>query len=297
MRDATPERTLRALALDIDGTLIGADKRVPPFTRSEVARVAEEFGAEVFVVTARPPASARLVAAQLGVHASIASFSGALVEPRAGEASGDGAGGSPQTLRAVPIARPVVIEALAAATGLPLHLGLYGRETWTVSDLGHWGLREARNTAVWPSASGAEAIDHAVTDQELFKVMFRGESEPLIDLEQRLRPLAGEVAIHRSGQVLEFTAAAARKFSAVELLCRHFGLSTSEVISFGDTDADREMLESTGVGILMGNAGDGVAEGVERTLMNTEDGVGMMLRRFFPTERVFDPWGTQLPTV
>ncbi|MGJ0202797.1 HAD-IIB family hydrolase [Leucobacter sp. gxy201] len=287
------EPTIRALALDIDGTLIGSDKRVPAFTRSEIARVAEEYGAHVFLVTARPPSSARLIAQELGASVSYATFSGALVEARgAGTSTGtDGAyGDSLATLRAVAIPAPTVARAGECAADLPVHVGVYGRDTWAVSDMGHWGLREARGTGVWPTDVGRPAVERAIGENETFKIMFRGEAEPLNELERRLVPLADEMFVHRSGNVLECTSVHARKFSAVEALCAHFGIGTDQVLAFGDTTADREMLESVGAGVLMGNAQPGTATGVEVTLSNDEDGVGMMLRRDFPTARPFDPW-------
>lgn len=276
------EPRIRALALDIDGTLVASDKRIPEFTRREVARVVAEYGIPIFLVTARPPASARRISAELGVHAEIAAFSGALVEVR-GEVG-------MTTLRSVPIDADTVMRSLELAADLPLHRGVYGRDFWAVSDMGYWGLREARNTAVWPQSVGTVAVDRAAREEQVFKVMFRGESEYLRTLEARLRPLSEAVFVHRTGNVLEYTAASARKFSALELLSAHHGVDTSEVMAFGDTVADHEMLESVGFGIVMGNAAPGVAPHAERTLSNDEDGVGMMLRRHFPTDQQFEPW-------
>lgn len=288
------EPTIRALALDIDGTLIGSDKRVPAFTRCEVARVAEEYGTHVFLVTARPPSSARLIAQGLGAPVSFATFSGALVEARGtGAEAGAGADGL-TTLRAVAIPTPTVARAGECTAYLPVHIGVYGRDSWAVSDMGHWGLREARGTGVWPTAIGRPEVDRAIRETEAFKIMFRGEAEALSELERRLAPLEDEMFVHRSGNVLECTSVHARKFSAVEALCAHFGIGTEQVLAFGDTTADREMLESVGSGVLMGNAQPGTASGVETTLTNDEDGVGMMLRRAFPTARPFDPWGIGL---
>ncbi len=69
------------------------------------------------------------------------------------------------------------------------------------------------------------------------------------------------------------------------------GFTLDEVIAFGDSESDVPMLEGCGVGVLMGNANPelDVALRVERTLSNDEDGIGIMLRKYFPSPRPFLP--------
>ncbi|WP_426625692.1 HAD family hydrolase [Leifsonia sp. McL0607] len=67
---------LHILALDIDGTLIGSDKRISSFTASEVRRVTQTEDVHVILVTARGPQSTALIEEQLGIASSYATFGG-----------------------------------------------------------------------------------------------------------------------------------------------------------------------------------------------------------------------------
>ncbi|GAA4777748.1 HAD hydrolase family protein [Microbacterium gilvum] len=273
--------TPAAIALDIDGTLIGSDKRIPAFTRSEIQRAVDEYGARVFFVTARGPQSTAVIEEHLGVAGSYATFGGSLVWARTSD-------GAFETLSETSLDDDIVRGILAAAADAPVHKGIYTHETWYVSALDYWGLREARNTAVWPEVA---PIDATLVDAigPVYKIMFRGEPADLAILADALAPFADRAYAHFAGRVLEIVSASAVKLPALETLSAHFGIAMADVLAFGDTSADVGMLEAAGRGVLMGNAVVDAAPHVERTLTNDEDGVGMIVRKYFPTGRPFRP--------
>ncbi len=270
------------LAVDIDGTLINSDKAIMEFTRSEIQRVTDEYGARLFIVTARGPESTAVIENRLGVSGSYATYGGALVWAREQD-------GSFTVLQETPLPDAVVRGALAAVSDA-VHVGVYSRDRWYVNELNYWGLREARNTAIWPEV---RRIDDALVDAigSVFKIMFRGDEDDLAALERRLDALGDQAYVHNSGRVLEIISSDAVKLPAVRRLCIHFGGSLDDVIAFGDSSADVEMLENAGVGVLMGNARASleVAPHVERTLSNDEDGIGVILRKYYPTSAPFAP--------
>ncbi|WP_348787417.1 HAD hydrolase family protein [Leifsonia sp. NPDC080035] len=273
----------RILALDIDGTLIGSDKRIPAFTASEVRRVAEESGVHVVLVTARGPQSTAIIEEQLGVPASYCTFGGSLVWAREPD-------GSFTELSETPLDPASVRAILTASTGHDVHTGVYTRGGWFVNRLDYWGLREARNTSVWPDAVGVEGeLLGAPDGAGVFKLMFRGDAERLTALETDLRAAASGIFLHRVPNVIEIVPASAVKLPALRTLAAHLGAGLDEVIAFGDTLSDLELLEHAGVGVLMGNASPALdaSPRVLRTLTNDEDGVGVMLRAQFPTTRPF----------
>ena len=268
--------TLRALALDIDGTLIDSRKQIMPFTRSEIHRVVAEYGVHPILITARGPQSTAAIERQLGVPSSRATFSGSLVWARRPDAT-------LEPILDVPL-RPADADRIrAAAASFDVHVSLYTQDTCYVSALDYWGLREARNTAVWPEVGAPPE------GAPLYKIMFRGDEKPLAELAATLAQSPGSTYSHHLKYLLEIVSSDARKLPALEALCRHFGWGLDEVIAFGDTAADFEMLENAGVGILMGNSVLPLTGRVERTLSHDEDGVGMTLRKYFPTSAPFRP--------
>ncbi len=274
-------RPLRAVALDIDGTLIDSRKQIMPFTRSEIHRVVQEYGAHIILVTARSPQSAGVIEDRLGLPASYATFGGSLVWARQTD-------GSLLPLAEAPLLPADVSHILDTARAFGLHTGLYTRDTWFVSALDYWGMREARNTAVWPEMRDPAADPPA---EPVFKIMFRGEQAPLAELAQALAERPGSTYAHHVKNVLEIICADAVKLTALSTLADHLEIGLDQIIAFGDTAADLGMLEHAGVGVLMANASADlrVADSIERTLSNDEDGIGMSLRKHFPTAAPFLP--------
>jgi HAD superfamily hydrolase (TIGR01484 family) len=272
----------KALAIDIDGTLINSNKRIPDFTRSEIHRVVEEYGVRIFIVTARGPASARTIVEALGVDASLAAFGGAFVSTSANPVG--------RVLAAHQLPSEAVSSMVEAALHADVYVGVHTEQNCVVNRFDYWARREARNTAVWPVVA-APRVDGApdFPVDGVYKVMFRGEVDELARVNATLAPIRG-IYPHHNGRVLEVVRQDAVKLPAVGLLANDAGCSIDQVVAFGDTEADIEMLEGVGQGVLMGNASVGeVAPGVIRTLANDEDGIGIVLRELFPTDAPFRP--------
>ena len=274
--------TLGVLAIDIDGTLIDSNKEISPFTRSEIHRVVREHGAHVILITARSPESTSIVEERLGVLASYATYGGSLVWSRESD-------GSLLPVVEVPLLSDDVTSILQIAASHEVHTGLYSRDDWFVSSLDYWGMREARNTAVWPQV--ADIADTARGAGPFFKIMFRGEEKPLAALAIALRGSPNTTYAHHLKNVLEIVSRDAVKLPALKALVAHRGFSLEQVIAFGDSESDLAMLENAGVGILMGNASRAlqVSDHVERGLSNDEDGIGVALRKYLPTAEPFRP--------
>ena len=274
--------SLSILAIDIDGTLIDSRKEISPFTRSEIHRVVREYRAHVILITARSPQSTTIIEEQLGVSASLATFGGSLVWSREAD-------GGLVPVSEVPLGAEDVASILHVAASHDVHTGLYSRDDWYVSSLDYWGMREARNTAVWPTV--VDISETARGEGPFFKIMFRGEQEPLAALAAALKESPTTTYAHHLKHVLEIVSRDAVKLPALQALAAHRGFSLDQVIAFGDSESDLGMLENAGVGVLMGNASRTltVSDRVERTLSNDEDGIGMALRRHFPTAEPFRP--------
>ncbi|WP_028988310.1 Cof-type HAD-IIB family hydrolase [Thermicanus aegyptius] len=85
---------------------------------------------------------------------------------------------------------------------------------------------------------------------------------------------------------VEVVAEGVSKSSALERVCREWGISMEEVIAFGDSGNDVEMIERVGLGVAMGNGVEKVKK-VSRliTSTNDEDGILPVLHRYFRLDR------------
>jgi hydroxymethylpyrimidine pyrophosphatase-like HAD family hydrolase len=86
---------------------------------------------------------------------------------------------------------------------------------------------------------------------------------------------------HSPGGDLEITDVHATKGLALIALGKHLGLSPEQMIAFGDTDNDIDMLKTVGIGVAMANARPealAVADRVTRS--NDEDGVAWAIEQW-----------------
>ena len=80
--------------------------------------------------------------------------------------------------------------------------------------------------------------------------------------------------------MLQFIPNGASKGKAVMELAKQLGMDKSQVMSFGDSYNDIEMITESGIGIAMGNACESLKEVADYiTLSNDEDGVAVILEK------------------
>lgn len=82
------------------------------------------------------------------------------------------------------------------------------------------------------------------------------------------------------------------KVKGIERVGQRYGFDLSEVIAFGDSDNDIEMLSQVGIGVAMGNASQQVRENARYTTAdNNDDGISKALAHYgliqFEIEKTF----------
>ncbi len=84
---------------------------------------------------------------------------------------------------------------------------------------------------------------------------------------------------------IEMTDIGTNKGSALEGMSKTLGISADEVMAFGDSDNDIEMLKYAAYSVAMENASDDCKNAAAfKTLSNGEDGIALALERFIFTE-------------
>jgi len=81
------------------------------------------------------------------------------------------------------------------------------------------------------------------------------------------------------GNVFEITGKGISKGTGVKKLCEYLDIDVSEVVAFGDSQNDIDMLETVGLGVAMDNASDQVKKHADRvTTSNNQEGVALVLK-------------------
>jgi Cof subfamily protein (haloacid dehalogenase superfamily) len=241
-------RRIRLVALDLDGTLIGEDLRLPPRTTAAI-RAAVERGVHVVLATGRMTTSALPYARELGLRAPLIGLQGALVR----EMPAPGSARLGRLLLHRPLAADVAHDAIAwcRAVGLTPHVNHLEKMVVPVSDqraddYSSWNLGRV---VVVPDLG--EWIRGPVT-----KIISVGRP-PLPDasLERARADFAGRADPTVSHPMfLEFLAPGVNKGSAVRFLARRLGVDLRDALAIGDQGNDAEMIAEVGMGVAMAGA-------------------------------------------
>jgi hypothetical protein len=275
---------IRAIALDIDGTLLDSRQRISDANRAAIED-ARGAGIEVALVTGRRYPAARRIALDLGGAPLLVLHNGGLI-------MGSADGSRPLRVRPLPrrSARAVVAAARSFGADPVLHVGHGGEghlyvETASPAHtlLAYYLSKSHPDVRVVPSLE--RFLDDATDDP--IQVMFGGSLREMARLEQSLEPsLAGAKALRTTYSasdlsLIDVVEASVDKAEALAFLCGLWNLELSNVLAIGDNWNDRGMLLAAGRGCVMGNADPELrALGLPVVARNDDDGVAEAIRGF-----------------
>jgi Cof subfamily protein (haloacid dehalogenase superfamily) len=235
-------RSVRAVAMDLDRTILGSDLEFTPALRAAVGDAAAA-GIEPIIATGRMFASARPYALQLGVRAPVICYQGALVaDPVSGE-----------WLRHRPMDVPLAKEVIQTVRGAGFHMNVYIDDELYVEEL---------NEEAQTYAAHARLEAHVVGDllawlaEPTTKIVIVGEPHGLDSLQDQMRAsFDGRLFIAKSlPYFLEVAMPGVSKGSALEFVCGRLGIELADVVAFGDGANDVELLQDAGLGVAVEDA-------------------------------------------
>jgi len=272
---------VRLIALDIDGTLLDSQWKLPEANRSAIAE-ATRRGIEVALVTGRRYDFAMPIARKIDAPLTMIVSNGALIRTHDGEthlrhllprevAAGvleitkpwrDGAG----VVFDRPREKQVILEVLE--TDDPIRTAYYARHKEFLAQ-------------VIP-------LESCLTEDPL-QVMFSGKVAPMRNAEAVLRAaqteenfgIASTIYESRDFAMIDVIHPRCSKGSSLKDWATLRGLAREEVMAIGDNHNDVEMLSFAGIPVVMGNC---VPElrgfGWHETCSNDENGVAAAIEQF-----------------
>jgi hypothetical protein len=243
-----PAFPIRLVALDIDGTLVGADLVVGERTRAAIA-AATASGVAVSLVTGRMASSAVRFARALDLRGPLIAYQGGLARlmPEPGSAR------LGRLLWHRPVPAAVAREAIvwSRERGLDPHVNHLERFILRADDprADDYSTFMGAQAELVPDLLAA--IVHPVT-----KVLAVGdEHRPLEVLAEARARFAGRADVTISHpRFLEFVAPGVSKGDAVRRLARRLGVPLANTLAVGDQYNDLEMLSVVGHGVAMPSA-------------------------------------------
>jgi Cof subfamily protein (haloacid dehalogenase superfamily) len=243
---------IRLIALDIDGTLLDSEGRIPDANREAIARVIDA-GVEVALATGRRYDFARPIFESLPRPLTLIVSNGAIVKTREG-----------QTLMRSLLSREVARSVLTqvpehrASAAVVFDRECEGQVVFEAIDWDH--PRHARFFAAnRPFLSEVRPLEECLTEDPI-QVMFSGGCLDMRALFDRLQVVADGFSValteyqHRDFSMVDVVTAGCSKGSALRAWSERRGLARAEVMAMGDNLNDLQMLEFAGTPVLMGNA-------------------------------------------
>lgn len=263
----------RAIATDLDGTLLRSDGSVSPRTRAAID-AAEDAGWLVVIATGRPPRWIPPVVEQLGERGLVVCANGASVyDPARHELV-------VRNDLEVDVVAALVDELQAA---LPEATLGFEQGMRFVADTSI-ERAEPRVLKMWLEAGLQVGPIREFLTEGVTKLIVRLPDDAPRGSAARVQAIVGDRALvtHSTNETfLELSRADVHKAATVERLLEGSGVEAHEVVAFGDMPNDRELIEWAGWGVAMGNGHPELqAVADEVTAANDDDGVAQVVERF-----------------
>lgn len=263
MSDSTPRR-LRAVVLDLDGTLLDSHKRVPAANARAVEGLKAIPGMLVVFATARPPRATLPLLGGLERGAFVACYNGAVTLRDGNLVS--------RTMIPEHAVRSLMGSLLERFPRLARGLEL-DDEMYSVGHFDRHFPREYRG-CLKPSE-----LPFGPTPKILIDI----PDASFVDPVKALLPPECSCVLTDHGGLLQVVARDVSKRAAVGALIAAQGIGWDEVVCFGDDLNDLSLFEACGRSVAMANAhGSLKARATHHTLSNDECGVAAALKLHLP---------------
>jgi hypothetical protein len=230
----------RLAAIDLDGTLLGPDKKISDENEAAVRRLTQN-GVKVIIASGRRHQNSIRFQRQLQLSGPIIACQGGLIR--------DGESGNVIEAHFLPQSAAREIANEAEKHGVQTIY--YHLDHLYVAERNNWWL-DLYESRVGERAESLPNLDQ-LDGRRALKIVWYGDPAVL----QKIRP---EVSAVYSGKVdvlstesenLEYMPRGINKATALAKVAEQFGIARQEVLTFGDGENDVQMLTWAGMGIAM----------------------------------------------
>lgn len=258
------KKDIKLIAIDLDGTLLNEDKEIAAENKEIIQKLHDE-GMEIVLATGRPFNGYWWIRQELGLEGwddyTICN-TGAFVRRNA-----DGK---------VIVDNSLTKEDYEKITSFlddeDLQISLFTKDIlYNNADEVNEGFLTDQNIMMMPRQKFADFDD---IPEKVARINFMGKEEELDKFyEKHKDKLESEYMTMRNETYsLEVLKKSSGKANSLEKLCEYLGISTDQVIYFGDGANDKKAIELAGVGVAMAAADDETKEVADYTTKENDDG-------------------------
>lgn len=263
----------KLLALDLDDTLLNDQYKISERNIKALKEAALQ-GIEITIATGRMYRSALPYARELGITLPLITYHGALIK----ETTED-----KKVLRQWAVPYKLALEILRFGEAEGFHLNIYLDDKLYIKEENE-NSRYYQNIASIPLETvGDLAVYLEMVGKEPTKLTIINREGRLPELQKFFQEkYAFDLSVVQSRPFfLEITHREATKGRALKFLAERKNLSSSQIIAFGDSYNDIDMLQYAGMGVAMGNAPPDVQKAADFVAAaSSEDGVALFLENY-----------------
>ena len=258
----------RILAVDLDGTLLTADKKIPARAKYAIGR-ARKKGAIVVLSTGRTRKGAQRFYEELELDTLFIVSGGAEVYDRRGKALY-------KRYLDPDTAKRLLLYAYSNGIHAQVYIGgeLTVRERNAYTELyeKHYGF---------PARVVPELLEKRIHTPKVLLIADAAKMSRIrADMQKKFPALSAK---HSDPMYLEFSDPGADKGKALEFVADYYGVGREEIIAVGDSEIDVSMLEYAGFAAAVSNAEACAKENADLICgSNEQSGVADIIDRFFP---------------
>lgn len=258
------------VAIDIDGTLLRSDKKLPHEVTKTIREVTER-GKHVVLATARPPRSVKAIYEHLGLDTPAIHYNGALIHHRSRN----------QNLHHLPLSARVGKQIIKYARRIDpsVVVSVEIIDRWYTDHVDDSLLTETSRTFAPDHVGPLESFWH----KPATKIMFLAPPEKLGKVKAAIASRFGKhiSLIVCDAHLIQIINRDADKSHALKQVAEMHGVRQENVMAIGDAPNDRGMIRWAGLGVAMGNAWPEVKNHADFIgPSNDNHGVADTLRRF-----------------
>ena len=261
---------MKAVALDLDGTLLNSKKEISEENKNILKKLSEN-GVEILIVTGRPYPITKKIAQSLEIPLTVICYNGARVMNIKTD----------EILFEKVLEENQVLKIIEFCRKNKKDLNLFQDDIWYVENLESNGTKYyKKNSKLEPTLKYFDAFENF----KMIKGIIIDENEELGRVEKDLKSILGETIYYTYSQdkYLELLNKDVNKGATLKKVLESKGINISECIAFGDAHNDLEMLESVGIGVAMGNAHEVLKNKVQYiTDSNDNNGVAKFLTKVY----------------
>lgn len=286
----------KLLAIDLDGTLLNSYGEVSEKTREALIKTKNQ-GIEVVLASGRPISSTESLALDLGVDNYLISGNGSAVyDIKKQEVIYDRFLTKKQVLDIAELCETnsffynVYTEDEVIANALNYNVLFYHKENVKKIEEKRTHINIVQNILEYIKESGKEKfLKITVCDESQF--IFNSIMKKLKEIENidvletaymsRKKIKSGTENVDINYYYTEITNKNVNKWSAIEYLIDILGIKPEEVVAIGDNINDIEMIQNSGLGIVMGNSNPKMKEIADKIVSdNNNEGVLEAIQKY-----------------